>query len=136
MLSTEDGWRSLIARQLLLRTRLKRILLALDRKQFNPDQPRHPPGSREGGRWKDGAAGSTPTSSRLPSDRVGEADRSILAQARTPPDVEARCNEQLRDDNRRCDRFTNARVRAACRGQATFRYSACLAQTTIPYMPF
>jgi hypothetical protein len=100
-----------------------KLQLDLDEKTYDPNQPRVPKGNPDGGQWTDGHDDSKPIDGRM------------LAQAVTPPRIEALCLDQLRRDMATCGRLSRGR-QAACIAQANQRYGACLAQRDIPPLPF
>jgi hypothetical protein len=100
--------------------------------KYDPNQPRVPAGQGGGGRWTDGdGSGGTPD----PARRIAQLDERVLAQARTPADVERRCEEQFSRDGRYCATLPYRR-RSPCRAHASARYAACLAGQPIPPLPY
>lgn len=90
---------------------------------FDPDQPRVPAGSREGGQWTAEGAGDDPAPAG--TDNIQLAAQSVQF-----------CNNQLIIDNLKCNQIQPAWYRAACRSQAMERYAACLAGRPLPPLPF
>ncbi len=122
---------------------------------FDPNQPRVPAGSSEGGQWTDAGGDNTTPSTftdarnsrgtpgmRDASSESGESVRSeayrdlpiILAAGRKPS--QAYCWNQLHIDSLLCNSLSPGRLQWACRSQAMERYSACISGKPLPPLPF
>ena len=93
-------------------------------RKYNPDQPRVPAGSSEGGQWTNGDGGSDLNAAQS----TGESFSAARRRGRS----EAYCWAQLTIDNLLCNSVTPASRRAICRGQAMERYAACLRGRPLP----
>lgn len=94
--------------------------------KFDPDQPRVPAGSPEGGQWTTDSA----TSGSLSEDGLATDFSAVGRQSA------AYCWNQMQNDMLYCSTlFPPWRV-AACRAQANERYAACLAGKPLPPLPF
>lgn len=85
---------------------------------FNPNQPRVPAGSPEGGEWTDTGAGGS---------AIGDSD-SFGTLRRISADLQARCWSQYMQDVFQC-RMVGLR---ACYEQAALRHANCLVGLPIP----
>lgn len=98
-------------------TRLQTLVLTA---KFNPDQPRVPAGSSDGGQWSGGSGDGSATIDGLPP---GDAVAAITSRA-----LRAICEAQFERDIFQC-RMVGLR---SCYDQAYQRYAACLARQQIP----
>ena len=89
-------------------------------RKFSPDQPRVPPGSREGGQWTNEGDG--------PSERQHTDEPGSLIAARISPQRRKDCEEQYRNDTFIC----NIMGTSSCWRQAAFRLSQCLIGGYVP----
>jgi hypothetical protein len=95
-------------------------------KEYNPNQPRVPAGSPDGGRWSSGATSEKPNKNPL---------TSFAAASRRGRSI-AYCTAQYTIDNLLCSSVEPASRRAVCRAQATERFGACLAGRPIPPLSY
>ncbi|MDI3471073.1 MAG: hypothetical protein OJF62_003136 [Pseudolabrys sp.] len=86
--------------------------------KFDPDQPRVPAGSRDGGQW---------TALSIDNDITEE-----FSAKRSP----TYCWNQMQIDMMYCSALYPPWRAAACRSQANERYSACLTGKPLPPLPF
>ena len=93
----------------------KYLRYSLRTKEYNPDQPRSPPGSATGGQWIS-SQGQGSSSSGTPATRW-------IASA-----LEGECLQQYQRDTFLCTMMGSR----SCHAQAAERYSACLRGKPIP----
>lgn len=104
-------------------------------RKFDPNQPRAPAGSADGGRWTSGAGGAG-TTTETTGERIASKPLESFAAARRSGRSMAYCLRQLAIDNLLCASLEPATVRAACRAQAMERFANCIVGRPIPPLPF
>ncbi len=96
---------------------LDRMAALIGEMKFNPEQPRSPAGTSEGGQWVGDAASGL--AGDIPAAAIASSGGFLLKE---------RCEAQLDRDIFQC-RMVGMR---SCYEQAYQRYAACLARRQIP----
>lgn len=117
--ASDRGW------QIILKN-FARFQAACRKAGFDPNQPRVPAGSPDGGQWTGAEGDDGPTEPRP------RAQRLRLAARRRSSGLEETCLFQYRQDTFIC----NAVQSLACWQQAALRYANCLAGLPIPPLVF
>jgi len=97
--------------------------------KFDPNQPRVPAGSPEGGQWVREGGGGRPSAEGAPPVRFAQSDGALLRSARRSRDY---CEAQYQRDLAYC-RIMRA---AGCYAQAMVRRVACEQGRPIPPLYF
>ena len=108
------------------------VLYELYERKFNPEQPRAPAGSSEGGQWTNegggaGGGSSSPSTGSKPTTAGGTKIAARISQMRAEE-----CEIQKRKDDFICKAFKSQ----PCYGQAMLRYANCLQGLPIPPLNF
>jgi hypothetical protein len=104
---------------------------------FDPNQPRVPAGTPDGGQWTGDGPSLAPARAELTPRRSGTPARKPAAYklAARGRQSAAYCWNQMQIDMLYCS-TRPAPVNAACRAQAMERYAACLTGKPLPPLPF
>ena len=108
----------------VLRADWQRTIVDYYARKYNPNQPRVPAGSREGGQWAPDGTGrsANPLESFAAAAKRGQSIRYCMAQYAI--------------DSLLCSTVAPASRRAVCRGQAAERLAACLSGRPFPPLSY